>query len=108
MSALFYNEDAWNNPENGRLAGTIIERKLTQRIRTQRVLMGGLWDDQIQHVHLYPQRFNEILTIEIRILWSKQSETTSLTIWEDYCHGLGQWNGKMGMNGSLNESTEDK
>jgi hypothetical protein len=67
MSALFYNEDAWNNPENGRLAGTIIERN-DKRIRIKDT-HGGIWDVSIQDAFISPM---VIWEDKIRILGSKQ------------------------------------
>jgi hypothetical protein len=89
MSALFYNEDAWNNPENGRLAGTIIERN-DKRIRIKDT-HGGIWDVSIQDAFISPM---VIWEDKIRILGSKQWDNVFNA--EKILPWFGKWKGKMG------------
>ncbi len=89
VSDLLYNEWSWDMPENGRLAGTIIERNDKQI--SVKDTHGGIWDVSIQDSFISPM---VIWEERIRILGSKQWDNVFIA--EKILPWFGKWKGKMG------------
>ncbi|MBP9779492.1 hypothetical protein KBD33_02605 [Candidatus Gracilibacteria bacterium] len=89
VSDLLYNEGSWDMPENGRLAGTIIERNDKQI--SVKDTHGGIWDVSIQDSFISPM---VIWEERIRILGSKQGDNVFIA--EKILPWFGKGKGKMG------------
>lgn len=71
VSSILYNESAWNNPDNGRLAGTIEDIR-SQNI-TLRSLDGNIWNVDIQQCNISPM-VSLVKGEKIRILGNKNTD----------------------------------
>ncbi len=88
VTALIYNEAAWNSPENRRLAGTIIEK--TNIFIKIKSIDESIWNIDITTAFVSPK---VIWTIgeKVRILWRKNWDSSFLS--EKIMPWFGQWMG---------------
>lgn len=95
VSSILYNESAWNNPDNGRLAGTIEDIR-SQNI-TLRSLDGNIWNVDIQQCNISPM-VSLVKGEKIRILGNKNTdnyfEAVTIMPWFGRWMGMGWWYGK--------------
>ncbi|MDD2916793.1 MAG: hypothetical protein PHH70_03030 [Candidatus Gracilibacteria bacterium] len=103
VSSVIYNENSWNDPNNGRLAGTVVEIN-TDKI-TFESIDGTIWNVNATHAFISPM-ISLNIGEKIRILGKKNGdsyfEATKIMPWFGQGMGMGgryQMNGEM-MHGS--------
>lgn len=88
VSNFLYNESSWNDPENGRLAGIIID---VQEWKFQlKSTDGGIWNIDIRNVFVSPMVTGKV-DEKIRILWKKTSDSDFIA--EKVMPWFGKWMG---------------